>query len=60
MNDKNSPSKKTVDDKRRMIEARIEGLKPSSISSSTENVELAVKEALKELRAGIDTVPREN
>lgn len=55
LSDENSSSKGGGDDKRCMIEARLEGLKPIAASSSAENIEMAVKEALDKLKAAIDT-----
>lgn len=56
LSDENSGAKGGGTDKRCMIEARLEGLKPIAASANAQNIEIAVKEALEKLKAGIDSV----
>ena len=54
LKDENS-NKEGLNDKRCMLEARVEGLQPIAVSSNADTIEQAVKGALGKLKSAIDT-----
>ena len=48
--------KEGVNDKRCMIEARLEGLQPIAVTGHGDNIEQSVKTALSKLKGSIDSV----
>ncbi len=45
-----------VNDKRCLLEARLEGMKPISVTNSADNTEQAVTGALEKLKTSLDTI----
>ena len=54
LNDENS-SKEGQNDKRCMLEARLEGMQPIAVTSHENTIEQAVKTALDKLKSALDT-----
>ncbi|NEU07272.1 HPF/RaiA family ribosome-associated protein [Flavihumibacter sp. R14] len=54
LKDENS-SKESLNDKRCMLEARVEGLQPIAVSSNANTIEQAVKGAVDKLKSALDT-----
>lgn len=55
LSDKNS-SKNTINDKRCLLEARLEGRQPIAVIETANNYELAVDGALDKLKSSLDTI----
>jgi ribosome-associated translation inhibitor RaiA len=55
LTDENS-NKEGQNDKRCMLEARLEGLQPIAVTNNADSVELAVKGAVDKLKSSLDSV----
>lgn len=49
-------NKKGQDDKRCMIEARLEGRRPIAVTANANDYELAVSDAIEKLKSSLDTI----
>lgn len=55
LSDENSANKPGLDDKRCLLEARLTGLKPTSVSNEAATIELAVDGAVEKLMRSLDS-----